>query len=112
MVIERLLERFPYLSTVPDDAPEGLDSNLPQPPPVDWTRAGNVIPTEVETARAEAHAGEDSAEVQSDDGQDQDRGRTEATWEDWALCMGAEIMMELRNEVYTRLHYTCSAVCL
>jgi hypothetical protein len=32
------------------------------------------------------------------------------SWEDWALCLGAEIMAELRAEVWKQLHYTCSAV--
>jgi DNA polymerase eta len=32
------------------------------------------------------------------------------TWEDWALCVGAEIMADVRAEIWKRLHYTCSAV--
>lgn len=34
---------------------------------------------------------------------------TTPTWHDWALCIGAEIMGEVRKAVWERLHYTCSA---
>ncbi|ORY35599.1 hypothetical protein BCR39DRAFT_510982 [Naematelia encephala] len=86
MAIDRLLLVHPYLASVPEDAPDGLDSALPPAPPIDWSKAGNVFPAD----------GEEGA-------------REVTTWEDWALCMGAEIMAEVREEVWKRLHYTCSA---
>ena len=112
MVIDRLVTRHPYLATVPDDAPDGRDSDLPPPPPIDWSRAGNIFP--VSGVEDDIQAMDE--EQRSEDGYEEDEGRSrrnsgdEATWEDWALCVGAEIMAEVRNEVWTRLHYTCSAV--
>lgn len=88
------MERHPHLKTVPEDAPDGLDSPLPPPPPIDWGKCGNVVP------------------VQKDGGEEEEQSQTdeEVTWEDWALCMAAEITAEVRKEVFERLHYTCSAV--
>lgn len=110
MAIERLLSRHPHLATVPDDAPEGMDSQLPPAPPIDWSRAGNVFPINGDSE--EQARDEERHEERSEDGHEdsQARPKEETTWEDWALCMGAEIMAEVRNEVWTRLHYTCSAV--
>lgn len=93
IVIERLLEQHSYLRTVPPDAPDGLDSPLPTPPPLDWGKAGHVV-----------REGEGEGEAGGEDGQEG------STWGDWALCIGAEVMAGVRAEVWRRLHYTCSAV--
>jgi DNA polymerase eta len=113
MVIERLLLIHPFLSTVPDDAPEGLDSPLPRAPPIDWSKAGNVFPIgEQRGAGEEAGRVAESRDVDGGGEAEGDASQEGATggWEDWALCVGAEIMAELRAEVWRRLHYTCSAV--
>ena len=116
MSLSRLLALHPHLATVPADAPDGLDTPLPPAPPVDWSRAGNLVPTERELVARRIEEGLD--EVNSDDEGDEAtageqherRGETSGeTWEDWALCMGAEIMGEVRQAVWDRLHYTCSA---
>lgn len=86
----------PHLSKVPEDAPDGLDSPLPPPPPIDWSKSGNVFPVTKDE--------KDEGEENSDNGE-----QPEDTWQDWALCMGAEIMAEVREQVWKRLHYTCSA---
>jgi len=120
MAIERLLVLHPYLATVPDDAPEGLDSDLPPAPPINWAKAGNVFPLDGETdeTATEGDVEDGEGDRRSDDGQNEhglgsQEHRVGDTWEDWALCIGAEIMAELRAEVFKRLHYTCSAVsCL
>lgn len=121
MALDRLLELHPHLATVPPDAPDGLDTPLPPAPPIDWSRAGNLVPTgrEMEEVEAARGAGEeysdDGGGEKGDDGADmmderERRGETDgSTWEDWALCMGAEIMAEVRKAVWDRLHYTCSA---
>lgn len=80
MVLDKLLELHPHLGNVPSS---GLDTPLPPAPPVDWSKAGNVVPAE--------------------------HDELGSTWEDWALCIGAEIMASVREEVWVRLHYTCSA---
>lgn len=114
MVNERILAKFPYLAAVPSDAPDGLDSALPPPPPIDWSRAGEVFPIGGEDGESptgeDQHEEERSEDGQSDDGRQPKRTHDEVTWEDWALCIGAEIMAETRNAVWTKLHYTCSAV--
>lgn len=132
MVIDRLLELHPYLATVPDDAPDGLDSPLPKAPPIDWTKAGNVFPVNGDVEDKSAGAGEDPnadgadgrsaiadegeqhvwSSQKSDDGREFGRGGSgeSDTWEDWALCIGGEIMADVRAEVWKRLHYTCTAV--
>jgi DNA polymerase eta len=112
MSLARLLSYHPHLASVPADAPDGLDTPLPPAPPVDWSRAGNLVPTDRELADRRIEDGLD--EVNSDDEADEHeherRGETGSdTWEDWALCMGAEIMAEVRKAVWDRLHYTCSA---
>lgn len=95
MAIERLLAAHPHLAAVPHDAPNGLDTPLPAPPPIDWTRAGNIIPI--------------AGDVHDDEGVEAEQEEEPVSWDDWALCLGAEIMAEVRAEVWKRLHYTCSA---
>ena len=116
MVNERMLAQHPYLSAVPPDAPDGLDSILPPAPPIDWTKAGEVFPINGDDSDGEREEDADGDE-RSEDGRSEDgqivtprKRRNEATWGDWALCLGAEIMAEVREEVWKRLHYTCSAV--
>lgn len=97
LVLERLLDRFPFLSIIPEDAPEGIDSILPPAPPIDWSGAGNVLPT---------------SDSFQEDPEEEDHEETEsakACWSDWALRIGADIMADLRQETWTRLHYTTSA---
>ena len=116
MVNERLLAQHPYLAAVPADAPDGLDSLLPPAPPIDWTKAGEVFPINGDSAagdQEDEHAEDERSEDgRSDDGQivTPRKRRNEATWGDWALCLGAEVMAEVREEVWKKLHYTCSAV--
>lgn len=116
MVIERLLAAHPYLSKVPEDAPNGLDSPLPPPPPIDWSNAGSVFPIDgKEDGSGTDHQEDKEEDERSEDGDEFD-GRTSGSnrdsWEDWALCMGGELMSNVREEVYLRLHYTCTAVSL
>lgn len=116
MVIEKLLAAHPYLSKVPEDAPNGLDSPLPPPPPIDWSKAGSVFPIDGK----EDGSGTDDEEGGQEDGRSEDGEGPDArassserySWEDWALCMGGELMSNVREEVYLRLHYTCTAVSL
>jgi DNA polymerase eta len=112
LVIQKILALFPHLSSVPEDAPDGLDSSLPPPPPIDWTKAGSVFPINGETDQPQVNSQPDSGEAEeAGHEQEEQSGQVDkATWEDWALCLGAEIMAELREEVWKKLHYTCSAV--
>lgn len=96
-VREVLLERFPYLAQVPLDVPQGVDSPLPPPPPIDWNMLGELIPL---------HPAEenDGGEIQfpEDD--------MTCTWHDVALSIAAELMGKLRGDVHEKLGYTMSAV--
>jgi len=110
MIIERLLERYPYLASIPEDAADGIDSTLPPAPPIDWTKAGNIFPTTgEEKSHDDPEHGHDEEGHASQEAEREDRGDR---WEDWALCLGAELMAEVRGEVWKQLHYTCSAVSL
>lgn len=95
MVIARILETHPNLASVPDDAPEGLDTPLPPAPPIDWSKCGHLFP--IKRDHVDENGGDDEVE-------DEEPG-----WQDVAICYGAEIMAEVRAEVWKRLHYTCSA---
>jgi DNA polymerase eta len=94
---EKLLERYPYLAQVPADAPDGIDSPLPPPPPIKWDGLGSVVP--VSPSEETDGASELSDEV--DDG---------TTWHDVALFIAAELMRKIREDVHSKLGYTTSAV--
>lgn len=92
-----LLERFPYLAQVPPDAPQGVDSPLPPPPPIDWNELSELIhihPAE-ENDGEEIHSAEDDVTC---------------TWHDVALSIAGELMTKIRGEVHENLGYTMSAV--
>lgn len=93
-----LLQRFPYLAQIPPDAPQGVDSPLPPPPPVDWSKLGELIPT---------HSSEenDGGEIYPADDD------VTCTWHDVALSIAAELMAKIREDVHENLGYTMSAVC-
>ncbi|ORX40640.1 hypothetical protein BD324DRAFT_647559 [Kockovaella imperatae] len=106
VVIEQLLERFPFLSSVPLDAPRGLDSHLPPAPPIQWSHTDNLLPDE------ETNDDIPSSPMSQRSLEDEElhvRPRTPTPWRDWALVIGAEIMTMVRKEIWTRLHYTCSS---
>ncbi|KAJ7454776.1 hypothetical protein FB451DRAFT_1099682 [Mycena latifolia] len=85
-----LLERYPYLAHVPDDAPMGLDTPLPQPPQVSWNQLGTLVPIDPSQ--------EPSEEVD-----------TPSTWHDVALSVAAELMEKVRQDIKAKLGYTTSA---
>lgn len=102
MVNRRLLAAYPFLAQVPVDAPEGIDSLLPQAPPIDWTEAGHILPTLAEYM-------ESDNEPDDEEEASQRIGVSTTCWSDWALRIGAEIMMDVRQAIWKRLHYTTSA---
>ena len=104
MVIEQLLERFPFLSSVPDDAPEGVDSTLPPAPPIHWSHTDNLLPDEEDVDVPSSPMSQRSI-----DEEEVEHRRRNTPWRDWALAVGAEVMGSVRKEIWTRLHYTTSA---
>jgi len=108
-VREIILERFPYLAHVPADAPNGIDTPLPPPPPISWEKLSVVVPISPGT-----EGSEDQPES-STKGHDLDNGAQEEideapTWHDVALSIAAELMEKIRDTVRTKLGYTTSAV--
>lgn len=101
-VREELLKRFPYLATVPPDAPNGLDTVLPPPPPISWEGKGIVIPINPSSTSASDQV-EETAEGITD------TEETQTTWHDVALSIGAEMMDKIRGAVRDQLGYTTSA---
>ncbi|KAJ7650686.1 DNA/RNA polymerase [Roridomyces roridus] len=85
-----LLERYPYLSQVPDDAPMGLDTPLPPPPPVAWEHLGTLVPID---------PSKDPSEEEN----------VPSTWHDVALSIAAEAMEKARQKINAELGYTTSA---
>ncbi|KAG8970256.1 DNA-directed DNA polymerase eta rad30 [Tulasnella sp. 419] len=110
-VKEAILARYPHLSQVPEDSPEGLDTPLPPAPEISWDGLGNLVFAE-DTSQSES----EDAELAQGSTSDANTGTMEnhkenskSTWHDVALSIGAEFMMKMRMEVKTRLGYTTSA---
>lgn len=97
LVRKILLERYPFLATVPEDVPNGLDTALPTPPPFSWQETDCVIPIIPEDPD-----NPDGPSASSD-------GDHIPTWHDVALSIGAELMQQVRDEIRTKLLYTTSA---
>lgn len=93
-VREKLLEKYPYLAEAPTDAPDGIDSPLPPPPPIKWDDLGTALLPERTDDAGEKY----NIEV---DGS--------ATWHDVALSIAAELMQNIREDIHSKLGYTTSA---
>jgi DNA polymerase eta len=106
-VREIILERFPYLAQVPDDAQNGIDTPLPTPPPISWDGLGAVVPIALAPDSSEDHPESSTAGEEVHDEVDE-----VTTWHDIALSIAAELMESIRDEVRTKLGYTTSAVSL
>jgi len=129
-----MLEQFPYLAKVPPDAPHGIDTLLPPPPPILWGNLGHVIPInpapQSSTSVSNDKKSEDAEKLQADDAtspaespdaypnqmdpdvpvevhEEEDRI---TTWHDVALSIAAELMQKARQEVLEKLGYSTSAV--
>ncbi|KAI0329300.1 DNA/RNA polymerase [Cubamyces sp. BRFM 1775] len=121
-VREELLKRFPHLATVPPDAPNGIDSPLPPPPPISWDGLGTVVPVHPpedppngsSSVTADANSS-NTAETDTNSPQfDVDEeGVVESddstSWHDVALSIAAELMLRIREEIRAKLGYTTSA---
>ncbi|KAL7279344.1 hypothetical protein ACG7TL_007185 [Trametes sanguinea] len=122
-VREELLRRYPYLATVPPDAPNGVDSPLPPPPPILWEGKGTVVPINppkdppheqdpsTDGARVETtDAREESSPISEEDGEGVNEDDDSATWHDVALSIAAELMLRIREDIRDKLGYTTSAL--
>ncbi len=122
-VREELLKRYPYLAVVPPDAPNGVDSPLPPPPPISWNGLATIVPVNPpkelpkEQALPAEGALDTTAEDQksnvsepSNDDEDVEDDDTLTTWHDVALSIAAELMLRIREDIRTKLGYTTSAV--
>ena len=102
-VREILLQRYPHLSQVPEDAPKGQDTPLPPPSTaINWNGLGNLIP--IDPTKLEPDQ-EPTAEVLAEIEKD-----VSVTWHDLCLSIAAELMANMRSEVHSQLGYLTSAV--
>ncbi|KAJ3990163.1 hypothetical protein F5890DRAFT_1561190 [Lentinula detonsa] len=92
-VRQTLIQRYPYLSQIPPDAPNGADTPLPAPPPLNWGTDSHLIPINP-TVDSESDTVEISAPL---------------TWHDVALQIASEMMHKVRVDIATKLGYTTSA---
>ncbi|TFY58395.1 hypothetical protein EVJ58_g6445 [Rhodofomes roseus] len=110
-VREEILRRYPYLSQVPVDAPNGADSPLPPPPPIMWDGLGTVLPVNapspVNSVIAVGAPGDQG--ISYDDSEGIDNGDDSTTWHDVALAIAAELMGKIRHDIHMKVGYTTSA---
>lgn len=117
-VREILLQRYPYLATVPPNAPDGVDTPLPPPPPIHWDDLGWVIPinppppseqVEEENKGQENDIDQEKDKVQADVSSSWKDEESIPTWHDVALSIAAELMGSARAQVLQKLGYSTSA---
>lgn len=95
-----LLARYPCLGEVPPDAPNGLDTVLPPPPPISWEGRGILIP--ITPPPLDDQAGPThgtGTHMEAEEGDD----NTRRMWHDVALSIAAEFMDKIRAEVCIQL---------
>ncbi|KAG2017823.1 eta DNA polymerase [Coprinopsis cinerea AmutBmut pab1-1] len=120
-VREVLLQRYPYLAQVPPDAPNGVDTPLPPPPPISWYGTGDLIPINPVPATSTLTTGpvegqdqpstskqQPAEEAVHDEGL-QDGEDANTTWHDVALSIAAGMVMKARKGVLEQLGYSTSA---
>ncbi|KAK0495375.1 hypothetical protein EDD18DRAFT_271247 [Armillaria luteobubalina] len=98
-VREILFRRYPYLTAIPTDSPDGVDTPLPPAPSVSWDKADFLIPIDSSTS-VDQEPG--SHATLSEEG-------SQSTWHDVALSIAAELMGQVREDIRTKLGYTLSA---
>jgi DNA polymerase eta len=103
-----MLERYPYLAQAPPDAPDGLDSRLPPPPPIDWVEKGILIP--ISPSNTTGDGNDDDDDDDDDEEVYDDESDSSTTWHDVALSIAAELMESIRKDIHANLGYTTSAV--
>jgi DNA polymerase eta len=100
LVLQEILKRHTHIASLPFDAPFGLDTPLPLPPPIAWDPISSIFPIRGDAPREDGDGdGYDGLEEEEIGG-----------WEDYALSIGAALMGQIRAEVKRELGYTCSAV--
>lgn len=113
---------------MPIDAPQGVDTPLPPPPPISWDGLGNLIPVNAPLVFSEGtnegkedESGKSSTGRQThcedsiNDGVKEDIEEKvaediPATWHDVVLSIAAEMMHNVREKVRVELGYSTSAV--
>lgn len=103
---------------MPADAPGGLDTPLPDPPPIMWDSLGNLVPVNppphppdmAEQKETEESDGEASTSSVNSVEKDVAVLELDCTWHDVALSIAAEFMKKMKQEVKDKLGYTTTAV--
>ncbi|KAF8656793.1 hypothetical protein AX16_002345 [Volvariella volvacea WC 439] len=99
-VRELLLQRYPHLAHIPQDAVQGIDTPVPPPPPLLWDGPGDLIPIEPDS---------DEPENMSTTSADTHQKFLLTTWHDIALSIAAELMHQVRVDIFHSLGYSTSA---
>ncbi|KAK0204678.1 hypothetical protein DFS33DRAFT_1321962 [Desarmillaria ectypa] len=94
-----LLRRYPYLSTIPTDSPDGMDTPLPPAPSISWDKAGFLIPIDPYTP-VDQETGSHVPSIEEG---------IQSTWHEVVLSIAAELMGQVREDIKARLGYTLSA---
>jgi DNA polymerase eta len=119
-VKELLLQRYPYLAQVPDDASDGIDTPVPPPPQISWVGFGFTIPINPPPIAEDTSASnknldsEDTNSVVAQEAtgslEEDDLEDALITWHDVCLSIASELMGKVREDVRVNLGYSTSAV--
>ncbi|KDR78895.1 hypothetical protein GALMADRAFT_224148 [Galerina marginata CBS 339.88] len=110
-----ILQRYPHLAQVPPDAPDGVDTQLPLPPPILWDSLGNLIPVDPPPPSSDDQPHEDGNVLEGGSGEGAsgskvvDVDNMRPTWHDVALSIAAELMGKAREKARVELGYSTSA---
>ncbi|KAG8890757.1 DNA-directed DNA polymerase eta rad30 [Tulasnella sp. 332] len=118
-----IISRYSHLAEVPAGAPNGLDTPLPDPPPIIWNSLGNLVPVNPLPTRPKTLEGKPKEDGNEQDeplpstsqvDADEDENDTavpepKCTWHDVALSIAAEFMKKMKQAVKDRLGYTTTA---
>jgi DNA polymerase eta len=96
-VRELMVQRFPHLLKIPEDATP--DTPLPDPPSISWDGLGHLIPLTADSQEPEQAGSSSSVNPEAP-----------VTWHDVALSIGAELMFSVRESIKAKLGYSTSAV--
>ncbi|KAK0485085.1 hypothetical protein IW261DRAFT_1591324 [Armillaria novae-zelandiae] len=97
---EILFRRYPYLTAIPSDSPDGVDTPLPPAPSVSWDKTDFLIPIDPSTSVDQEPGSHATLS---------EEGSQSTTWHDVALSIAAELMGQVREDIRTKLGYTLSA---
>jgi DNA polymerase eta len=113
---QEILMRHPNLTSVPQSAPQGLDTPLPPPPSMEWHSFTNLVPIHPESQITADPDPESTLEGASPRLAPQELrpdpdhpNEGQVTWHDVALNIAAGMLWNAREAIRKSLGYTTSA---